>query len=231
MLPVCHCAGERTGHLGSLFNRVTLMNNTSVESWLQDGCGRCDLFATPACKVRPWTDTLVALRELLLEHELTEVMKWGAPCYTSNQKNVVILTALKDFCALSFLHGAALHDPDSLLVSPGPHSRYARYLKFQTMEDVVKLREPTRALLEQAIDLVRSGKKFTPEIQPEPWPEELQRALQLNPALAKTFTSLTPGRQRSHVLYIGGVSSAAARERRVERCIPKIMAGKGFQER
>ncbi|MBU6162937.1 MAG: YdeI/OmpD-associated family protein [Myxococcales bacterium] len=207
------------------------MNNTSVESWLQDGCGRCDLFATPACKVHLWTDTLVALRERILEHELTEVMKWGAPCYTCNQKNVVILTALKDFCALSFVQGAALHDPDGLLVSPGPHSRYARYLKFQTTADVVRMREPTRRLLQQAIDLAHSGEKFTPEIRPEPLPEELQRALEFDPVLAERFSSLTPGRQRSHILYIGGASSTAARERRVERCVPRIMAGKGFQER
>lgn len=207
------------------------MNNTSVESWLQDGCGRCDLFATPACKVRRWTDTLVTLREVILEHELMEVMKWGAPCYTYDQKNVLILTALKDFCALSFLQGAALHDPDGWLVSPGPHSRYARYLKFQTTADVERMREPTHALIRQAIDLVRSGAKFTPEIQPEPLPEELQRALEFDPVLAEMFTSLTPGRQRSHILYIGGASSTAARERRVERCVPRIMAGKGFQER
>jgi uncharacterized protein YdeI (YjbR/CyaY-like superfamily) len=207
------------------------MNKTSVESWLQDGCGRCALFATPACKVLLWTDALLALRELVHETELSEEMKWGSPCYTIDGKNIVVLAALKDFCALGFLQGAALPDPEGILVSPGPNSRYARYLTFRSVAEVERLRKPTRTLLQEAIVLARSGRKFTPDTQPEPLPNELLRRLEEDPALAAAFASLTPGRKRSYIIHISGASSAAARERRVERCVPKIMAGLGFHER
>lgn len=48
------------------------MNNTSVESYLRDGCGRCELFATPQCKVHRWTHELIALREIVRKTGLAE---------------------------------------------------------------------------------------------------------------------------------------------------------------
>jgi uncharacterized protein YdeI (YjbR/CyaY-like superfamily) len=76
------------------------MNNTSVDSFLQDGCGRCELYQTPQCKVHRWTTELQMLRELVRQTELVEEMKWGSPCYTLNGRNVLMLAALRDFCAI-----------------------------------------------------------------------------------------------------------------------------------
>ncbi len=30
------------------------MNTTSVDAYLQDGCGRCEHYKTPQCKVHNW---------------------------------------------------------------------------------------------------------------------------------------------------------------------------------
>ena len=55
------------------------MNTGSVESYLTDGCGRCDKYQTPECKVVTWAQPLVALRKLLTSTELGEQLKWGSP--------------------------------------------------------------------------------------------------------------------------------------------------------
>ena len=207
------------------------MNNTSVDSYLQDGCGRCDLYQTPECKVHRWAETLEALRELLLESELVEEMKWGSPCYTLNGKNVVMLASRKESCILSFFKGAALVDEDDLLVRPGPNSRFARLLSFTSADDVMERRPQAARLIQQAIEVERAGKKVEPEGEPEPVPVELERRLAADPELETAFDALTPGRQRSHILYVSGAKQSKTRERRVERCAPKILAGKGFNER
>jgi uncharacterized protein YdeI (YjbR/CyaY-like superfamily) len=206
------------------------MNNTNVESYLRDGCGRCSRFQTPECKVHLWTDALSALRGLLLESELVEQMKWGSPCYTLDGKNVVMLASFNEFCSLSFFKGAALGDED-LLVKPGPNSRYARRVEFTSLEDVVERRSDLLRILEAAIEFERSGEEFEPDDALEPMPVELEERLAVDEDLRLAFESLTPGRQRSHILYVSGAKKAQTRVNRAERCVPKILAGKGYNER
>jgi uncharacterized protein YdeI (YjbR/CyaY-like superfamily) len=181
--------------------------------------------------VHSWTDALVALRELLSESELTEEMKWGSPCYTLNGKNVVAIAARKDCCALSFFKGAILKDPRGVLEAPGPSSRYARTLKFTSAEDVAARRVLAAQLVAQAIEVERSGKKVAPAPANEPMPDELQAALDADPALAEAYGALTPGRRRSHILYVSGAKQSQTRHTRAERCAAKILAGKGYNER
>lgn len=207
------------------------MNNTSFESYLQDGCGRCGKFQTPECKVHSWTDTLAALRELLLSFGLEEAMKWGSPCYMVDGKNVLMLASFKEHCALSFLKGAALADEDGLLESAGPNSRIVRMIKFRSLDDLSGRREQVALLIQLAIDAEKAGVRVEVDRQPEPMPEELEQRLIRDPLLAQAFDDLTPGRQRSHILYVGGAKQSATREARVERCVPKILEGRGFNER
>ncbi len=207
------------------------MNTTSVDSYLQDGCGRCDRYRTAECKVHRWTATLLALRELLSESGLTEEMKWGSPCYTLDGKNVVMIASLHDFCALSFLKGAILEDEHGVLEAPGPNSRIARYLKFTSAEQVQARRAIAAKLIEQAIEAERAGKRVPPRSATEPIPEELQARLDADPLLAEAYEALTPGRRRSHILYVSGAKQSKTRGARAERCVSKVLAGKGYNER
>lgn len=207
------------------------MNTTSVDSYLQDGCGRCDLYRTPACKVHRWTAGLQVMRELLLAAGLTEEMKWGSPCYTLDGKNVAMIVSFKESCALQFFKGAALDDPAGLLESPGPNSQYGRFMRFRSSEEVGEKRAQARQFVEQAIALERAGFKIAPPASREPMPAELEQRLAADPQLAQAFAALTPGRQRSHILHISGAKQSETRERRVERCAGEILAGRGFAER
>ena len=51
------------------------------------------------------------------------------------------------------------------------------------------------------------------------------------PNAAKAFHALTPGRQRAYVLHFTGAKQSKTRTARIEKCIPKFLAGKGLNER
>jgi uncharacterized protein YdeI (YjbR/CyaY-like superfamily) len=208
-----------------------MINRTGVDAYLNDGCGRCEHYQTPACKVHLWTGELVALRTMLRATELSEEMKWGSPCYTLNGKNVVMIAAFREACALSFFKGAALVDDDGILEAAGPNSRIARLVKFRSPADVQARRAAVEKLVQQAIALERAGTKVDMPAAAEPVPDELQARFDVDPALQQAFVALTPGRRRSHILHIAGAKQAETRARRVDRCATDILAGRGFNER
>ncbi len=72
----------------------------NVDQYLESGCGRCVLGGTPQCKVQSWVEELRLLRGILQESELIEEVKWSAPCYTHDGKNILMLSALKESVAL-----------------------------------------------------------------------------------------------------------------------------------
>lgn len=207
------------------------MNTESVGTYIADGCGRCEMYRTPQCKVHRWPEALVAIREILRGSELVETMKWGVPCYTLNGKNVVLVSALNDFCALGFFKGVLLPDPDGLLVKPGPNTQAARQLRFTSVEQVEEQRSAIARLVRAAVEVERSGKTVAFVREPEPVPAELRVLFEEDLVLASAFEALSPGRRRSYVLHVAGAKQAATRSRRAAKCIPKIMAGKGFHER
>jgi len=64
-----------------------------------------------------WTAELRRLREILQSTALVEDVKWGAPCYTHNGKNVVGLAAFKGWVCLWFHQGALLTDSSKVLIN------------------------------------------------------------------------------------------------------------------
>jgi uncharacterized protein YdeI (YjbR/CyaY-like superfamily) len=207
------------------------MNTIGFDAWLRDGCGRCEHYQTPRCKVLLWTPPLVALRAIVLAEGLVETMKWGSPCYTLDGKNVLMVVAFRDACALSFFKGAVLPDPAGVLESGGPNSRFIRQVRFRSLADVDARRDAIVELVRQAIVAERARVKVAAPADADPIPDELARRLEEDPALREAFDALTPGRRRSHLLHISGAKQAETRARRVERCAVDILAGRGFNER
>lgn len=207
------------------------MNTSSAEAYLKDGCGRCAHYRTPACKVNTWRSVLVRLRKHLVATDLKEEMKWGSPCYTWNGKNVVMLAAFRDSCALSFFKGASLADEAFVLEKAGPNSHIARLLRFRSMEEFLEKEKHVPRLLALAIALEKEGKVTKASKPALRLPAELAARLAREQKLRQAFDALTPGRQRSHVLYISSAKQTETRHRRVEKCLPLILGGRGFNER
>lgn len=56
-------------------------------------------------KASPWQESYAILRSLVLDCGLKEELKWGCPCYTWQNKNVVLIHGFKSYCALLFMRG------------------------------------------------------------------------------------------------------------------------------
>ena len=203
----------------------------SVEVYLEEGCGRCSLGGTPDCKVHTWIEIIKHLRQIVLECGLDEDCKWGVPVYTYNGKNILNVSAFKEFASIGFFKGALLQDESKLLQSPGPNSQAVKLFKFTELEQVKKLEEQVRAYVYEALEVEKLGLEIQFKKEPEPMPEELIAKLDEDPTLKSAFESLTPGRQRGYILHFSQPKQSATRVSRIEKCIPKIMEGKGFHDR
>jgi uncharacterized protein YdeI (YjbR/CyaY-like superfamily) len=204
--------------------------NPAVDIFLKDGCGRCKYYATPQCKVNNWKPELLALRKIALESNLVEEIKWGFPTYTYNGKNIFMLYAFKGFTGISFFKGSLLKDSKKLLEGIGANSNIAKIIKYTDAKEIVKQSKTIAAYILEAVELEESGAKVIREKIPEPIPEELAERIQTDATFKKIFETLTPGRQRSYILYIGQAKQSKTRLDRIEKCIPKMEEGKGFNE-
>ena len=206
--------------------------NPKVDAYFAEGCGRCELYQTPQCKVHSYVEPMEHLRSLLLETELKEDFKWKQPTYTLNEKNVLILTAFKDYCCLSFFKGSLMKDLEKMLITPGEHSQAARQLRFTKTEEVLEHKDAIKSYIQQAIDLEKSGAKvnFKQKDNLE-FPEELIQKMNQDESFKKAFQALTPGRQRGWNLHFTSAKQSATRASRIEKAKAKILEGKGWNER
>ncbi|WP_115867259.1 YdeI/OmpD-associated family protein [Marinoscillum furvescens] len=204
---------------------------TDIATYLAEGCGRCSLGGTPQCKAVQQVDILKALREIVLGTGLEETVKWGSPCYTLSGKNVVMVSAMKTHCVVSFMKGVLLDDPHGLLEKPGPNSTVGKVMRFASVEEVVTHGEALQDYLQAAIAVEKSGKKVPKSSPQEKVPEELHAALEADPALKSAFEALTPGRQRGYILQISAAKQSKTRQSRIAKYTPMILAGKGLHDR
>ncbi len=181
----------------------------------------------------PWTDELAQLRRIVLECGLTEEVKWGAPCFTADGGNVVILGVLNDYCCLSFFKGVLLKDPEGILQAPGENSRSGRLIPFTDVDQILAREETLKAYVREAAENERAGVTvdFATDREDLPVPAELQARLDEDPAFRAAFEALTPGRRRGWVLHFSGAKQSATRASRIEKAAPRILAGKGMHDR
>ena len=181
-------------------------------------------------KAKKWREESEKLREILLDCPLTEELKWGEPCYTYKGKNVVLIGSFKEYVTLLFFKGALLSDTHGLLVTPGK-LQAGRQIRFDNVRDIVALENVIRVYIHEAIEVEQAGLKVALKKHSDyVIPEELQKKLDEIPALKAAFEALTPGRQRGYMFHVGQPKQSKTRESRVERCMPRILERKGFNE-
>lgn len=204
--------------------------NPLVDKYLVDGCMRCKYGGTPRCKVNDWQEELRELRRIILDCGLNEEVKWSAPCYTHKGKNILMLSALKDFAVISFFKGSLLSDAQGLFVAPGENSQAARYIKITDPRQIVELEKEIKASIFEAIEVEKAGLKVPFKKNPEPIPQELLVRFEQDPNFKSAFEALTPGRQRGYIIHFSQPKQSATRVSRIEKCIPKILAGEGLHD-
>lgn len=206
--------------------------NPKVDLYLKQGCMRCSLGGTPACKVHSWPEELVQLRRIVLDSGLTEQLKWSMPVYTVDNRNIVLVSAFKEYCALSFFKGALLKDPRGVLITQTENTQAARQIRFTDVGKIIEMEPILRAYIAEAIEVERSGLKVEKKKNDDfAIPEELQSKFEEHPELMTAFEALTPGRQRGYILHFSAPKQSKTRASRIEKCVPQILQGKGLYDR
>lgn len=178
-----------------------------------------------------WQKEYDLLRSIILECGLTEELKWGKPCYTLNDNNVVLIHGFKDYCAILFHKGVLLNDGDGILIQQTKNVQVARQLRFTSVHQISEMKTIIKAYIFEAIDVEQAGLevelKKTTEFEVA---EEFQEKLDEISELKTAFENLTPGRQRGYLLYFSNAKQSKTRTTRVEKCIPDILDGKGLND-
>ena len=182
-------------------------------------------------KAKKWQEELSQLRLIILDCGLTEELKWGCPCYTYHNKNIVLIHAFKEYCALLFFKGALLNDPKNILVQQTKNVQSARQIRFTNSTEITKLTRHLKAYIYEAIEIEKAGLKVEfKKASAYPIPKEFKKKLKEQPSLKNAFEALTPGRQRGYILYFSAPKLSKTRETRVEKYMPQILKGKGLND-
>lgn len=181
---------------------------------------------------KSWQEEYIKLRSIILDCELTEEFKWMHPCYTLNNKNIVLIHGFKEYVALLFHKGALLKDPEGILVQQTENVQAARQIRFTNLQEIVEKEALLKAYIHEAIAVEEAGLEVELKKNEEySVPEELQQKFAENPAFKEAFEALTPGRQRAYLLHFSQAKQAKTREARIEKYLPHILEGKGLNDK
>jgi uncharacterized protein YdeI (YjbR/CyaY-like superfamily) len=182
-------------------------------------------------KSKKWQRELQKLRTIILGSELTEEVKWRVPCYTLKGKNVLFINGFKEFCVIAFVKGVLMKDPRRILLKIGENTQAGRWIKFTNLQEIEKMEPVLKAYVDEAVKVEKSGAKVKLKKTSEfKMAEEFKTKLDEMPALKTAFNALTPGRQRAYLLYFSSAKQSKTREARVEKCMQRILDGKGLDD-
>ncbi len=182
-------------------------------------------------KAQKWQKEIGKLREIILDCDLVEELKWGCPCYLFEKKNIVLIHVFKEYCAVLFFKGALLKDMKGILVQQTENVQAARQMRFTSLQEIVKTEKVLKAYIYEAVEVEEAGLKVRMKKTKEfKMPEEFQTKLDKLPALKKAFYELTPGRQRGYLLYFSSAKQSKTREARIEKYRQKILDGIGLED-
>jgi len=189
---------------------------------------KVDLFFN---KAKNWQAEFEQLRTIILDCGLNEELKWGQPCYSFQDSNIVLMHGFKEYCALLFFKGALLKDTNGILIQQTENVQAARQVRFTNVREIVKMERILKAYIYEAIELEKAGLKVDLKKTAEfTMPGEFQQKLDKMPDLKKAFDALTPGRQRGYLLHFAAPKQSKTRESRIEKSIPQILKGKGLND-
>lgn len=182
-------------------------------------------------KAKKWREELQQLRRIILNCGLTEEVKWRAPCYTNEGRNILLINGFKEYCVLMFVKGALFKDPKGLLSKPGENTQSTRWLRFTSVQQIVEMEPVLKAYIHEAVKIEKAGLKVElKKITDQAIPEEFQQKLDELPELKIAFEELTPGRRRGYLLYFSAAKQSKTRTSRIEKSIPQILSRKGMND-
>ena len=183
-------------------------------------------------KSKKWKEEYEKLRNIVLDCGMTEEFKWMHPCYTFENKNIVLIHGFKEYCAILFNKGVLLKDSHGILIQQTENVQAARQIRFTNVQEIIEMETILKAYIHEAIEIEKAGLEVNFKKTEEfTIPEEFQNKLDEMPALKTAFEALTPGRQRAYIHYFSSAKQSKTRESRVEKYMQQILDGKGLNDR
>lgn len=178
-----------------------------------------------------WQEELDSLRKILCSCKLDETVKWGAPCYTYDGKNVVGIGGYKSYFGLWFFQGALLPDKNEVLSNAQEGKTKA--LRQWRMTGSAEIKPAIiKRYVNDAIAVVATGSEIKPNrSQPVVVPPELRKAIRRYRGATAAFRGLTTGRRREYADYVANARRDETKKKRIDRILPMIVAGKGLNDK
>jgi uncharacterized protein YdeI (YjbR/CyaY-like superfamily) len=179
-----------------------------------------------------WSKELIVLRKLLLDLQLQEEIKWGIPAYIYKGKNILGLSAFKNYCGIWFHHGVFLKDEANILINAQKDkTKGMRQMRFTSFKEIDV--ELIRLYVLEAIDNSEAGKEIKPKknLTPIVIPIELKTELSKNEKLNFCFNDLTLSKQREFCEYISSAKRENTKQTRLQKIIPLILTKVGLNDK
>ena len=180
-----------------------------------------------------FSDAIILLRDIINTTEVEETIKWNAPVYAVNGKNVLGLGVFKRHFGIWFFNGVFLKDTKKLLVNAQENKTKAlRQMRFEKLEDINK--NIVLAYVKEAIENQKLGKEIKATRTTKKdiiIPLELQTELDTNETLAEAFKILTAGKQREYCEYIDSAKRETTKQTRLEKIKPMIIKNIGLHDK
>lgn len=176
-------------------------------------------------------EQLIILRKILSTTELSETIKWGAPCYTINGKNVLGLGSFKSYVGIWFFQGALLKDADKLLLNAQEDkTRAMRQWRFKSTENIDE--KKVLAFVNEAIENQKQNKTIIANRKkPLIIPPQLQDALDADTEFNKAFEDFSRGKQREFAEYISEAKQEKTKLARLQKIEPLIKQKIGLHDK
>lgn len=179
-----------------------------------------------------WRAELELLRSVFSDLPVEETIKWGAPTYVFEGKNIVGLAAFKNYCGLWFFQGALLEDKQKVFINAqeGKTKAMLQWRFYSLKEIDINL---IKEYILEAIENSKAGKEIKPKRNTKPIaiPEELKVAFSENEKLEAFFNEFTASKQREFCEYILSAKKATTKQTRLEKIIPMILNKVGLNDK
>lgn len=179
-----------------------------------------------------WQKELEAIRSVLLELPLKEDIKWGIPAYIYKNKNIMGVSAFKNYCGLWFHQGVFLKDDANILINAQKDkTRGLRQMRFHSFDEIDL--DLIKQYTLEAIENCEDGKEIKPHRNTKPViiPPELQQELSNNEKLNICFNEFSLSKKREYCEYISSAKREATKTTRLQKIIPLILKKKGLHDK
>ena len=180
-----------------------------------------------------WEKELRFLRDILLQSDLEETIKWNIPTYTWKNKNVIWIGAFKNWVAIWFAQGSFMSDPYQVLINAQEGKtqgqRQWRFEKSAKMDS-----EKILLYIQEASDNQKKSLEIRPVNKKRKLletPIQLKEALDKHGSVMAAWELLSISKRNEYITYINEAKQDATKLRRVEKSLPIIQSAKGLNDR